>query len=558
MRERPAVVFLGTLNWSVKWQRAHHLARELARRGHRVVYMEPELVPGAPDFVARVRAEVPEGVTIAALPSQRLEYVTHPWSAADNERILHGLLSVVDSMRLRCPVLLVQSPLWQPVVSLMVEETDFPVVYDCVDEHRAWPTHDRERVGAAEEQVVAAARLVTAPSATLAERLQASHPHVRHVGNGCDPEHFAAGLRGAGALRPGIEGPIAGYVGDLSPWVFDADLVAEVAGRCPDWTFAIVGPAQEEVSRRLAPCANVVEVGQVPYRELPDYVADFDVAILPFRENEVTRPVEPVKLWEYLAAGRPVVATPLPLLLGLGECVRPAAGAEEFAASIRELGERPPDPGPGRALAEAASWSRRVDDLHPHLLAVTPSLDIVVIARGDPPERLLASLERDDSHPGRTIVADAREGGVAAAVNRAVASGRGRFVLLLAEDVLLPAGGTLALVHALARSRATGVVVPATTGGAGREPIPAQLDGLLRARVEKLGAVRAEVPSPDLSALVVRREHWEAVGGLDELAPDPGAALAEAIRGLHRRVECCQDAIVYRSAGPGEMSTLVQ
>jgi GT2 family glycosyltransferase/glycosyltransferase involved in cell wall biosynthesis len=586
MREQPAVVFLGTIEWTGRWQRGHHFARELARRGHRVVYVDPTLEPGAPGRRVVPAEHVPEGVTVVRLPSATSHFIWQPPTAADRAAMLGGLTAMIDEEILRCPIMFVESPFWQPLLGLLREATDFPVVYDCLDLHEEWPIHDAERIRADERELAGSADLVLASSPPLVEHMSRFNANVLHVGNACDPEHFRPRPGDQGPLRPPIRGPIVGFIGDMSDYSFDVDLVAALAeaGAGAGWTIVLVGPVNlPELPARLDPLPNVVRVGTVPYSELPRYVAEFDVAIIPFLVNDLTAAVDPVKAWEYLAAGKPVVATPIEPLYPLQGLVELAA-VDEFAAAVTRAIEHPGDADERIAAASTVSWHDRVESFHPELLACAPSLDIVVVSfdNAGPLERCLDSIERDESYPAHLIVVDNASGdatqavldraeshgatvirnesnaGYPAAVNQGVAAGRGAYVLLLNDDVQMPDGGALALVHSLARSRSTGIAGP-VTNRIGNEamidvpydrpdPHPAQVDGMHRQRLLDWRGVRFEYGVAALFAAILRRADLHAVGGLAEhydLGQFEDDELSERLRRRGLRVICCEDVFVH-------------
>ncbi|MEG3072228.1 MAG: glycosyltransferase [Candidatus Syntrophopropionicum ammoniitolerans] len=107
-----------------------------------------------------------------------------------------------------------------------------------------------------------------------------------------------------------LQGPVVGYVGAISAW-FDQEMLAAAAHAHPEWSFVLVGPVDTDVSL-LDSLPNVRLTGHKPYSVLPAYLKGFDVTVIPFKINALTTGVNPVKLYEYLAAGRPIVSSDLP------------------------------------------------------------------------------------------------------------------------------------------------------------------------------------------------------------------------------------------------------
>jgi glycosyltransferase involved in cell wall biosynthesis len=161
------------------------------------------------------------------------------------------------------------------------------------------------------------------------------------------------------------EGTIVGYHGAIAPW-FDFDLVTEMAKLRPGLTFVIVGPVgpeMEDQAAKLAASPNVVLLPAQGSERIADFVRGFTVGILPFVVDEMTEAVTPLKMYEYLACGVPMVATPLPACLA-ESAVRTASDPDGFVAAI-DAGVAL---GPGERLdlrrhAEPADWRRRVAPL---------------------------------------------------------------------------------------------------------------------------------------------------------------------------------------------------
>ena len=154
-----------------------------------------------------------------------------------------------------------------------------------------------------------------------------------------------------------------GFIGTVADWV-DLEVVRHLASSRPQWSLLLIGDVQTDTSA-LRDLSNVHLLGRRSYQSLPAYCKAFDVAILPFVVNELTVAANPLKLREYLAAGLPVVATPLPEVLKLDGMVRLARTPGEFLNQIESLlkeGRRGPNPAVS-VLMERESWDRKVEEL---------------------------------------------------------------------------------------------------------------------------------------------------------------------------------------------------
>ena len=228
------------------------------------------------------------------------------------------------------------------------------VVYYCGDDFAALAGVDHDAARRMEAELVERADLILAASPALAARFPADK--TRLLPHGVDP-----GLFGAPALRAAdlpADAPVAGFYGALAEWI-DLDLVAATARLLPHWRFLMIGPAQADTAV-LQGLPNVVLAGPRPHAALPGYAQHWTAGMIPFRDTAQIRACNPLKLREYLAAGRPVVATPFPALAPYAAEVAVARDAAGFAAALEATRTESPDRAAARrALVEGESWAAR-------------------------------------------------------------------------------------------------------------------------------------------------------------------------------------------------------
>jgi glycosyltransferase involved in cell wall biosynthesis len=258
-----------------------------------------------------------------------------------------------------------QSVLWirfptPEIVPLAVGSPWRAVVYEAVDDHAAGPGMTdrlRELFLEAEERLLARADVVFAWSEPIRAALAVRHPNVHLATAAVDLEELEPVASVPGQDRTAV------FTGELG-FRFDEQLAAEVAGRLPDWTFLLAGPAGPEAEEALGEHGNVVLTGRYDHHELPKLLARGRVALVPYRQNEFTDTLVPVKLVEYLAAGRPVVSTPMRAAEGFSDVVTFASCAETFAEAVRYVGDDSEDARRQRVeRARPYSWERRIDEM---------------------------------------------------------------------------------------------------------------------------------------------------------------------------------------------------
>jgi glycosyltransferase involved in cell wall biosynthesis len=245
-------------------------------------------------------------------------------------------------------------------------------VYDCVDDYTEQATSLRKRamVARCDQMAVARSRLVFATSAAMYERQRSLNVATHRVPNAGDYEHFAqaSDRRFASKEVSALERPVVGFAGNFLASKVDFALLEEIARSRPQWTLLLIGPAAPETASRLhelEQIPNVQWVGPKPYAELPRYIAAFDVGLIPYVSNAYTRSCFPLKLFEYLAAEKPVVASGLPELSDMTPDVVLANETMTFIQSIEAaLGRnREADRLRRRQLAVANSWEKKTERL---------------------------------------------------------------------------------------------------------------------------------------------------------------------------------------------------
>lgn len=202
------------------------------------------------------------------------------------------------------------------------------------------------------------ADLVTAVSPDLVEDSRRVNPNVVLLPNGADVAHFAHEARPPDELTLLAAGrPIVGYLGAVS-WRVDVDLLERLARRRPDWFFVLIGDVSVAVPR----VANLAVAGPRRYADLAPWAQSFDVGIVPYRDDAFNRASFPLKVFDYLAAGVPVVSSRLPAIEPL-HGVQSARGVDGFETAIAAMIDRRPSRASCRAVAAANSWDVRAAEL---------------------------------------------------------------------------------------------------------------------------------------------------------------------------------------------------
>jgi tetratricopeptide (TPR) repeat protein/glycosyltransferase involved in cell wall biosynthesis len=365
------ILFFANIDWHYRRQRAQHIALRLADRGARVIYVSTVFDSTTDDASFRLIDEPHPGVFEARLAARRSGggALHDRIDAATFEALRRSVRDLVGNLALVDYSVVVQHPAWAPVLR---ELSRAAIIFDCLDDTQAFKEAD-PALAAYETELIEAADHVICTSRSLSERIEGVD--VSLVRNGVDSEAFSRS-----APRAPIRSPrtVLGYFGAIADW-FDVDLLAHLARRRPDWDFVLCGEVTTDAGA-LAALRNVTLVGELPYADLPARLASFDVALIPFKISPLTRATNPVKLYEYLAGGKPVVATPMPELLELGDLVAIASDVDELEKAVVDVVAGDDSSRIERRIAWAREqdWEKRVDNFVPLILRRHPPRTVTV------------------------------------------------------------------------------------------------------------------------------------------------------------------------------------
>lgn len=232
-----------------------------------------------------------------------------------------------------------------------------PYVYECYDEYTRELSTGREIQGSREAEIslMKGALLTFTTSHELFESKGKLSKNVHLCPNGVDLSHFDRKFERRAPLKRGAL--TVGYVGNVSGFL-DYALIEGAIKSLPDCSFVFVGQVTSNEAKRLKKFNNVRFEGYVERRYLPEIIASFDVALIPFKVNEAMNAVNPLKLWEYFAARKIVVSTPIKELLKYDDVIYFAKSAGDYARTIKEAltSDNRSRIEKGRQLAEEHSW----------------------------------------------------------------------------------------------------------------------------------------------------------------------------------------------------------
>jgi len=553
--DRPGVydvICLPVILWDSRFQRPQQLMRQCAEGGHRVFYASLGFHGGVEAELSRVRPRVYE-MTLPGTPGASV-YQELP-SDDDVTRMAEAVDRLRRQRRITSAVVVVQLPFWNALAERLREMFGWPIVYDCMDDHSGFSTNC-DTMLQAEDRTITEADLVVVTSDVLHERVRGKARRTALVRNACDYDHFADGGRPSAEKdrKTMSSHPTIGFYGAIAEW-FDSDLVADLAELRPEWKFELIGNTFTGDVSRLKKLPNVSLLGEKPYQDLPRLVADWDCFIIPFQRIPLTEATNPVKAYEMLATGKPVVAVDLPELRPMADdgLLSLADDAGGFAAAIsraladdsdKEIERR-------REFAACNTWENRctaldraVRKLFPpaSIIIVTfnnlalnqgclqsifgktdwPNFEVLVVDNASSDGTAQWLLQEAAHEPRLRVILNTDNRGFSAANNQGLRAAHGEHLCLLNNDTVVTRGWLSTLIGHLRKTPELGMIGPVSNMVGNEAKIPvgyaeiAKMPPWAAAHCRQHDGETVPIIMLGFFCVVLCREVYEKVGELDE------------------------------------------
>ena len=370
------LIFVSMENWDEIWRRNQFVCAELARRfpDSKILF-----VGLSQDISNQIRRGRFRGISADAtriVPEYPQITVTRPLKFFPNTlafgRWINDIMVRRHVMK-QAAVLQLKTPmLWlnpHSAVHMVGQMAECGAVYDITDDWISLTQSKALRALTVDQDLEMCGKVdaVIVCSQRLYELKQGLAQNLHLIPNGVDCEHYRCVLEGSGPPPNetiGWEHPVLGYTGTIHPDRVDIALIERMANQMSAGCIALVGPSHllDADIVRLGATGRVVFTGAVPYSQVPEYMRAFDVCITPHLVTEFTESLNPIKLWEYLACGKPIVATPVAGFRDFPQFVHIATTAAEFLAAAHAGMSEQPGAGTLRQReARNHSWQHRVD-----------------------------------------------------------------------------------------------------------------------------------------------------------------------------------------------------
>lgn len=493
------IIIFAIIDWDFRFQRPQQLSVQLSNLGHRIFYIEAGFCNATEPKINKISEKI-YSVRLSIGDSNAA------FNTSLSEQDLSTLESSIQILRdvflINAAAMIVDLPFWTDLTERLRISHGWKLVYDCMDLHTGFSNNEKQVI-VDEKNLLINSDLTVATSHYLLEHVKETSQNYILVSNGTDFEFFnkAKELAFIEDFQK-IPSPIIGYYGAIANW-FDTFLIASLAKEKPEWSFVLIGSTYLANLKPFKGLPNIHLLGEKPISEIPKYLSNFDVCIIPFKNTPLTNATNPVKMYEYLSAGKPIVATNLNEISHYSNFLKLAESKEEWVDAIEQsLNEIKSDELINKRLtfAKENDWMEKAKIIQSEILNLYPKISIIIInyKNFDYIKLCLESIYKNTSYPNYEliIVDNASDGktveflknfcnnnnniklilnennlGFAKANNQAARIAEGKYLVLLNNDTIVSPGWIHRLLWHLTSNKDVGMVGPVSNGVANEAKI---------------------------------------------------------------------------------------
>ena len=372
------IINFGTLPYYYRKLRQQHLVEELDKKGHTIFYIENNFTRknsnSKPSF--DIKHHFHNIYIISLWSINNISIYTDKPTNEEMRYIVNSCNNIIKTLKLNNIVIKIDHPFWY----FIAEHLPYPILYDCMDDYEGFDITTPVILKIEKELFKNAHKVITCSHGLLNKIKQYVPQEVSLIPNACDFNHFNQVVKGKLTIPPdlvNINQPIIGFFGGLGEWI-DICLIEKIAKSFPQAHLIIIGDMSNASIRYLSythAYKNIILLGEKPYNTLPHYLQKFDVCIIPFLVNKSTVMIDPVKLYEYCAAGKPAVVTNLTEITRCSKFCYVSHSHTEFLENIQiALNENDSRIKQQRIdMAQNNTWSKRAQMLNQDLLKIASS-----------------------------------------------------------------------------------------------------------------------------------------------------------------------------------------
>ncbi len=397
------IIVFSIIDWDYRFQRPQQIAVRFAKNNRHVFYTCTSFSDNYKPLLRRIQDNVFE----VWLPGDTSLNI---YKDALNESTIEAIVKTFSLLRSEFDIveaiIFVDLPFWSKAAMRLREIFGWMVIYDCMDFYKGF-SNTSEKMLKGEDDLSENSDLILATSRPLFKERALHNSNCLLIPNGTEFDHFNVRPPDVPRELKDLNGPIIGYYGAISDW-FDGHLIESLAKARPNWNFILIGNKSEADLSALSHLRNIQLLGEKHYSILPSYLHAFDICIIPFKKSKLSEATNPVKLFEYLSAGKPVVATDLTELQYYRDYITLASGTEEWLNAIENsLNQRSPEEIVRREnFAKLNSWEERCLQIQQEIISIYKKISVIVIAtkRENYTIDCLDSIYRKSGYPNFEVI----------------------------------------------------------------------------------------------------------------------------------------------------------
>jgi len=579
--EKDVFVF-AVIDWHFRIQRPQHIAKGLARSGKRVFYFSNHFCDSStPGYtIEKLDANLELYQVKLNIVGAPAIYFAPPTEEA--QKMLHASMAVfISEQNSLGNISVLQHAYWYDLAKKLPNSI---MAYDCMDHHEGFGNVPEELINI-EKSMLKESDLLIVTSGWLEDFAKDYNSNFVTVRNACEYEHFSA--TPTTQYQDSKNRRIIGYYGAIAEW-FDVDLLRDIATHFKDHLVLMVGADTANVASQVADLDNIVFTGEVPYSTLPHYLYSFDVCLLPFKVIPLTLATNPVKVYEYLSAGKPVVCVDLPEIKQFGDLVYKAGSSAEFLRRTEEAlsctSNAPKLVTARKKFASEQTWDHRAAMINQALAnlalpkisvivltynnldltkacleslyqnSMYPNLEIIIVDNASTDDTPTFLREFSKQQPRAKIILNEENLGFSAGNNVGLNAATGDYLVILNNDTYVTPGWALTLMNHLRRDKSVGIIGPVTNNIGNEAKISIEYDSMAsmtqQARAYTLSHMGEKIFIKTVAffCVMLPRSTFDEVGTMDEKF---GRGFFEdddycrRIEKINKKVACADDVFIH-------------
>ena len=543
-KENKTILFFSIISWNYRYQRPQHIAKSFSDDKHSVYYFDADFNS------SKVKQLKINSLNIIKCKNSNVKNVRWLNKNEDITKLISQVEDVISNNLIKEAIIFVEFPTWKPVVSYLKKKYGYKIVFDYLDEFEGFASTNNDlknRINKTSKQLKEESDLIIATSNYLYDKIK-KYPNTALIRNGTEVKHFIdVSNQEVKNLRP-----VIGYIGVIAYW-FASDIIIFAANNNPNYDFVLIGDYSTVDISEIKKLPNVKFLGEKNYESLPSYIKEFDVCLIPFDPSlDLIKATNPVKFYEYLSAGKKVVATEIPELEPYRDrFVLLSNDPKTFSNNIRTCVEGT-DPLSSKEerikFAFNNDWkerqlsiSKEINDLYPlvSIIIIThnqaaytkicidsiiektkyPNYEIIIVdnASTDGTKQYLQSLKRVD---GIECIYNKINLGYAKSYNMGINASNGQYLVLLNNNTVITEGWLSGLIRNIEIDDKIGMIYPATNSQNKESDINYidlnDMEKFAKKYTETHFGERFEVNSISMFCVMLKKDIIEEVGFFDE------------------------------------------